>query len=267
MKTEVGIVSLMLMCLVPAAGLGAVVAPSTTLFRASANRTFNARGRTFNSSFNSSLNASATAFPNVSLGRAVNGVAALNVVGMPSTSPANTSFNASFNSMFNSTGNRSFNTSSNGTFNATGSSLSPFFGNGILNTPVTSSPLNTPISNVPLSVPINGTAFPMSTSPGILGGGGYGDDYNGGPPETAASTVLNGESQVINAEGNYNRNTAAAAKYAAEATDQAMKNQVDWVRTYYAKRELARADREKERGPRPTMEEVARWARAAAPGS
>ncbi len=98
------------------------------------------------------------------------------------------------------------------------------------------------------------------------GGGGLGYDSGwGGTAQTAEGAALQGASQVIGAAGQYNQATSAAAVNMTQAQSGDLRNQVQAVRTFWEMRDLGRAEREKERGPRPTPEELVRRARAAAP--
>jgi hypothetical protein len=103
---------------------------------------------------------------------------------------------------------------------------------------------------------------PPSTT--VYGGGGYG--YGGGA-QTAQGAALQGMSQVISAAGQYNLATSAAAVNMTQAESAALNNQVQGVQTFWQMRDIGRAERERERGPRPTPEELARRARAGAPSA
>jgi len=106
-------------------------------------------------------------------------------------------------------------------------------------------------------------AAPSTT---VVGGGGYGWGGGGQTPQGAA---LQGLSQVISAQGQYNLNTSAAAINLTEAERNQMQNDVQGVDTFWAMRESGAAARARERlrinGPMPTPEEFARRARAGAP--
>ena len=98
----------------------------------------------------------------------------------------------------------------------------------------------------------------------VYGGGGWG--YGGGA-QTAQGAALQGMSQVISSAGQYNLDTSAAAINMTEAESNEMRNRVQGVQTFWQMRDIGRAEREKERGPRPTPEELARLARAGAPNA
>ena len=93
----------------------------------------------------------------------------------------------------------------------------------------------------------------------------YGGGYYGGGAQTAQGAAMQGMSQVISAAGQYNLATSAAAINMTQAQSNEMRNQVQGVQTFWEMRNLGRAEREKERGPRPTPEELARRAHAGAP--
>ncbi len=104
-------------------------------------------------------------------------------------------------------------------------------------------------------------AVPAPSTTVYGGGGGYG--YGGA--QTAQGAALQGMSQVISAAGQYNLATSAAAINMTEAQSNQLRNNVQGVETFWQMRNIGRAEREKERGPRPTPEELARRARAGAP--
>jgi hypothetical protein len=93
--------------------------------------------------------------------------------------------------------------------------------------------------------------------------GGYGGWGGGG--QTPQGAALQGMSQVISAAGQAHLANSAAAINWTQAQSNEMQNQVQGVQTFWAMRDIGRAEREKERGPRPTPEELARRARAGAP--
>jgi len=72
-------------------------------------------------------------------------------------------------------------------------------------------------------------------------------------------------SQVISSAGQYNLATSAAAVNMTEAESNEMRNLIQGVQTFWEIRNLDRMEREYERGPRPTAEELARRARAGVP--
>jgi hypothetical protein len=96
------------------------------------------------------------------------------------------------------------------------------------------------------------------------GDGGYG---YGGAAQTAESAALQGLSQVISAEGQYNLATSKATVNMTEAESDWLRDNVQWRQTLGQSRDIGREERERELGPRPTPEELARRARAGAPRS
>jgi hypothetical protein len=90
---------------------------------------------------------------------------------------------------------------------------------------------------------------------------GYGQHHS----STAAEGALNGMGNVISAQGNYNLATSAAAVNMTQAQQNAIQNQMTYTNTYFQMRETNKAYREANRKPRPTEEQMARWARDAAP--
>ncbi len=115
---------------------------------------------------------------------------------------------------------------------------------------------------MPGSGPAYRPAVPPPSTTVYGGGGGYG---YGGSAQTPQGAALQGMSQVISAAGQYNLATSAAAINMTEAQSNQLRNNVQGVQTFWAMRDIGRAEREKERGPRPTPEELARRARAGAP--
>ncbi len=100
---------------------------------------------------------------------------------------------------------------------------------------------------------------PPSTN--VYSGGGWG--YGGG--QTPEGAALQGMSQVISAQGQYNLATSAAAVNLTQAESNQLKNNVQGVQTFWQMREIGAAERAKERGPRLTPEQLARMARDGAP--
>ena len=93
--------------------------------------------------------------------------------------------------------------------------------------------------------------------------GGYGGWGGGG--QTPEGAALQGMSQVISAQGQANLANSAAAINWTQAESNSLQNQVQGVQTFWAMRDIGREEREKERGPRPTPEELARRAAPRAP--
>jgi hypothetical protein len=92
-----------------------------------------------------------------------------------------------------------------------------------------------------------------------------GGDGWGGGGQTPEGAALQGMAQVISAHGQANLANSAAAVNWTQAQSNELRNDVQGVQTFWAMRDMGAAEREKERGPRPTPEELARRARAGAP--
>jgi hypothetical protein len=112
-------------------------------------------------------------------------------------------------------------------------------------------------SGTPRSQPAVPT--PLTAS---YGGGDYG---SGGAAQTPEGAALQGMAQVISAAGQYNLAASTAAVNMTQAESNWLRNNVQWRQTLSQMRDIGRAERERERGPRPTPEELARRARAGAP--
>ena len=93
----------------------------------------------------------------------------------------------------------------------------------------------------------------------VVGNSGYGN------PQTAEGAALQGMAQVISAAGQYNLATSAAAVNMTQAQSSAINNDVQGVHAFWEMRGSFAVERAKEFGSRPTPEEYARRARAAAP--
>jgi len=115
---------------------------------------------------------------------------------------------------------------------------------------------------MPRSGPAYQPAVPPPSTTVYGGGGGYGW---GGTAQTAQGAALQGMSQVISSAGQYNLATSAAAVNLTEAESNQLRNNVQGVQTFWEMRDVGRAEREKERGPRLTPEQLARIARDGAP--
>jgi hypothetical protein len=92
--------------------------------------------------------------------------------------------------------------------------------------------------------------------------GGYPGYVGGGTP---AGSALNGMASVISAKGDYNLSTSAAAVNLTEAQKNEIQNRQQWTNTYFDMRQTNRAATAAERGPPPTMEQIARMARDGIP--
>ncbi len=104
---------------------------------------------------------------------------------------------------------------------------------------------------------------PAVPAPSINTYGGWPGYGTGGG--TAAGNALNGMASVISAKGDYNLSTSAAAINMTQAQRNEIQNRQMWTNTYFDMRDTNRKARAAERGPTPTMEQVARFAREGAP--
>ena len=104
-------------------------------------------------------------------------------------------------------------------------------------------------------------AVPPPSTTVYGGGGGWG--YGGG--QTPEGAALQGMSQVISAQGQYNLATSAAAVNLTQAESNQLKNNVQGVQTFWQMRDIGASERAKERGPRLSPEQLARMARDGAP--
>ena len=103
-------------------------------------------------------------------------------------------------------------------------------------------------------------AVPAATNVNTYGG--Y-PGYSGGG--TAAGNAMNGMANAISAKGNYNLSTSAAAINMTQAQKNEIQNKQLYTDTYFQMRATNKAAREKEAGPPPTMEQIARMARDGVP--
>ena len=76
---------------------------------------------------------------------------------------------------------------------------------------------------------------------------------------------MSGMASAITAKGNYNLSTSAAAINMTQAQKNEIQNQQLAAKTYFDMRASNHAAVAAERGPTPTMEQMVRWARDAAP--
>jgi hypothetical protein len=88
--------------------------------------------------------------------------------------------------------------------------------------------------------------------------------YSSGAQSTVGS-ALNGMASVISAQGDYNLATSAAAVNLTQAERNAIQNRQQAANTYWEMRNAWRAQRDAQRGPPPTMEQVARLAHYGVP--
>lgn len=105
-------------------------------------------------------------------------------------------------------------------------------------------------------------AVPTGQSTTVVGWGGY--STGGG---TAAGNAMNGMASMISAAGDYNLSTSAAAVNMTQAQKQEIQNRQDATNAYFEMRAVNQAAVERERGARPTAEQMAHYANEAAPRS
>ncbi len=110
----------------------------------------------------------------------------------------------------------------------------------------------------PASPPYQPAVSPASTPV-------YGAGWGYGAGQTPAGAALQGLSQVISSAGQYNLDSSAAAVNLSQAEYNEMRNASEAVLGFWAMRDFGRMEREKERGPRATPEELARRAHDGAP--
>jgi hypothetical protein len=105
---------------------------------------------------------------------------------------------------------------------------------------------------------------PVVPAPSMTAYGGWpgGGTYGGG---TVAGSAMNGMANVISAKGNYNLSTSAAAVNMTQAQRNEIQNRQLYTDTYFQMRATNRAAREREAGPRLTMEQLAKIAKDGVP--
>ena len=82
---------------------------------------------------------------------------------------------------------------------------------------------------------------------------------------TAAGSAMNGMANAISAKGNYNLSTSAAAVNMTQARKNEIQNHQQYENTYFQMKETNQAYQKAHAGSRATEEQLARWAREAAP--
>lgn len=82
---------------------------------------------------------------------------------------------------------------------------------------------------------------------------------------TPAESYARGASDVIRSEGMYNLATSEAAVNMTEATRRTIENRQQWTSAYFNMREANDAYRVAQRAPRPSMEQLVRFAQAGKP--
>ena len=109
---------------------------------------------------------------------------------------------------------------------------------------------------------------PLGTLGGVSPFFGDGVVVGGGYPfkaSTPAESFARGAADVIRAQGEFNRLTSEAAINWQEAKARAIVNARDYVDAYFRNRQANRDYRRAERGPRPTAEDLERYAQAMKP--
>jgi len=103
----------------------------------------------------------------------------------------------------------------------------------------------------------------------FVGGGGYGYDdeypYVNNRALTPGESFARGLGDVIRSQGAYNLMTSKAAINATEAQRNDIQNREQWTNTYFQMRRENRVARAEEQGPRPTAEELVRYAQMGKP--
>ena len=82
---------------------------------------------------------------------------------------------------------------------------------------------------------------------------------------TAAEGALHGMGDVARSAGQYNLTTSQAAINMTQAQKNEIENRDQWTNTYFQMREANKEYRDRERGPRPSMEAMVRYAQAGKP--
>jgi hypothetical protein len=93
--------------------------------------------------------------------------------------------------------------------------------------------------------------------------GGWSGGYSGGT--TAAGSAMNGMASMISAQGNRNLANSAAAVNMTQAQKNEIQNRQQWTNTYFEMRQVNQQQAAAARGPAPTMEQIARIAKAGVP--
>jgi hypothetical protein len=92
--------------------------------------------------------------------------------------------------------------------------------------------------------------------------GGWGG-YSGGG--TVAGSAMNGMANMMNAAGQRNLANSAAAVNMTQAQKNEIENRQQWTNTYFEMRRVNQQQAAAARGPAPTMEQLARYAKEGAP--
>ena len=105
-------------------------------------------------------------------------------------------------------------------------------------------------------------SYSYSPSQPIYGSPNYGWRSHS---STIGEGWLRGRADVMRAAGEYNYNTSLAAINAEEARMRHIENRQRYAETYFEMKEINRQARAAARGPRPTAEDLARYARLQVP--
>jgi hypothetical protein len=99
---------------------------------------------------------------------------------------------------------------------------------------------------------------PNEIDPNVFAGGG-GSYYGSSGPVTAAEGLIRADGEFVRSVGEYNQATATAGVLTEKAEEQSIQNRYDAVDNYFDVRRLNRQQRNAERGPTPTQEDVLRY--------
>jgi len=101
----------------------------------------------------------------------------------------------------------------------------------------------------------------------LTGGNGYGGSGSAAPlwASTPMEGLGRGIAEIIRSTGDAELAMSRAAVNYTEAEQRQLKNDVDFVNAYFQVRRLNQQLRTQERGPRPTMEDLARFAQLGKP--
>ncbi len=103
---------------------------------------------------------------------------------------------------------------------------------------------------------------PSGGNVNVYGGGGWGGGYHS---STAAEGSMRGMGSLVRSQGQANLDNSAAAINYSVARSQELDNHKQYTDTYFQMRQMNREAREAERGPRPSMEDLVRYAQIGKP--
>jgi len=115
------------------------------------------------------------------------------------------------------------------------------------------------------AVTLGQTSQPIAppSNSGYYGYGGYGGGYH--HASTAAEGAARGMADLVRSQGQTNLNNSAAAINYSVARRNQTDNRSAWTSTYFQMRQENRRARAAERGPRPSMADLVRYAQAGKP--